>query len=90
MIKNHIKKYISRKSILVLQYNRSGLVTKDDGKPCEFNCEKEWINDGNNLKVIKSLSEFKKVSSIILANRMADELLDVTNKVYTRDLFRSN
>lgn len=44
----------------------------------------------NNLKVIKSLSEFKKVSCIILANRMADELLDVTNKVYTRDLFRSN
>ena len=25
----------------------------DDGKPCEFNCEKEWINDSNNLKVLK-------------------------------------
>jgi UDPglucose 6-dehydrogenase len=53
----------------------------------EPNHDSEHFND---LKVIKSLSEFKKVSSIILANRMADELLDVTNKVYTRDLFRSN
>ena len=25
----------------------------DDGKPCEFNCEKEWINDTNNLKIGK-------------------------------------
>ena len=32
--------------LLVLQYNRIK-------EPCEFNCEKEWINDRNNLKVIK-------------------------------------
>jgi UDPglucose 6-dehydrogenase len=41
-------------------------------------------------KVLKSLSEFKKVSNLILANRMADDLLDVTQKVYTRDLFGSD
>lgn len=40
-----------------------------------------------NSKVINSLNEFKKVSNIILANRMSDELLDVIEKVYTRDLF---
>jgi UDPglucose 6-dehydrogenase len=40
-----------------------------------------------NSMVLKSLREFKKVSNIILTNRMADELLDVSAKVYTRDLF---
>ena len=40
-----------------------------------------------NSKVINSLNEFKKVSNIIVANRMSDELLDVIEKVYTRDLF---
>ncbi len=40
-----------------------------------------------NSKVIKDLSEFKKQSSIILTNRMEKELLDVKEKVYTRDLY---
>lgn len=43
-----------------------------------------------NSKVLKSLSEFKKISSIILSNRMSDELIDVNEKVYTRDLFGSD
>ena len=40
-----------------------------------------------NSKVLKSLDDFKKLSNLILSNRMADELLDVSEKVYTRDLF---
>ena len=43
-----------------------------------------------NSKVIKDINEFKKVSELIVANRITDELNDVMNKVYTRDLFNSN
>lgn len=40
-----------------------------------------------NSKVIKDLSEFKTISDIIVANRPSDEIKDVMDKVYTRDLF---
>lgn len=40
-----------------------------------------------NLEVVKDINEFKQRSELIITNRMHEELKDVKNKVYTRDLY---
>ncbi len=43
-----------------------------------------------NSKVVNDLNEFKKMSDIIVANRLSEDISDVIDKVYTRDLFGSD
>lgn len=43
-----------------------------------------------NSKVIKSLEEFKKLSDVIIANRITEEIKDIESKVYTRDIFNTD
>ncbi len=41
-------------------------------------------------KVVKDLEEFKKMSDVIVANRLSESIMDVKEKVYTRDIFNSD
>lgn len=47
-------------------------------------------NSFYNSKVYLDLTEFKTNADIILTNRMSGDLIDIKEKIYTRDLFRIN
>ena len=43
-----------------------------------------------NITVIKNLEEFKSKSQLIIANRISEDLKDVSEKVFSRDIFWNN
>ena len=47
-------------------------------------------NEFFHSKVIKDLDEFKRLSDVIVANRLSENIMDVKEKVYTRDIFNSD
>ncbi len=41
-------------------------------------------------RVIRDIDEFKRISDVIVANRLSENISDVIEKVYTRDIFKSD
>jgi UDPglucose 6-dehydrogenase len=56
----------------------------------EPNLNNQDIKSLHKYQVIKNLKDFKKISDLIISNRMHNELQDSKHKVYTRDIFNSD
>ncbi|WP_319372040.1 nucleotide sugar dehydrogenase [uncultured Ilyobacter sp.] len=67
-----------------------GIMKRIKGKGIEVVIYEPALEEENffSSRVIRDLGEFKSISDIIVTNRLSDDLEDVKDKIYTRDLYK--
>ncbi len=71
------------------QSSIQGVMKRIKGKGIEVVIYEPTLIEDNfyNSRVIRDLDEFKKISDVVVANRMSDDIKDIEAKIYTRDLY---
>lgn len=66
-----------------------GIMKRIKAKGIEVVVYEPTLKDNNffNSRVIKDLNEFKKISDVVIVNRLDENVKDIEKKIYTRDLY---